>query len=85
MRCARLRLRCALTWPRFAVAFAATIIFSLLLYPLATRTSWWEYKGPALVAQATLAKEPIGDEKSVRAANVHAEAAAAAAPAPALL
>lgn len=60
------------------VAFGATLIFSFCMYPLATRTGWWVYKGPALSAQASIAKNPIGDEQSVRAAAASDEAAAPA-------
>ena len=61
------------------VAFGAVLVFAFGLYPVATRSSWWVYKGPALVAQASRAKDPIGDEQSVRAANSEMAAAPQAA------
>ena len=61
------------------VAFGATLLFAFGLYPIATRSTWWVYKGPALVAQASRAKDPIGDEQSVRAANAELAAKAEAA------
>ena len=35
------------------IAFAATLVFSIVLYPVAIFLPAWGYKGPALVAQAT--------------------------------
>jgi hypothetical protein len=46
---------------------------------VATRSKFWVYKGPALVAQASRIKEAIGDEKSVRAAGGLQQAAASVA------
>lgn len=49
------------------VAFAATLIFAGILFPIALSWPRWGYKGPALVAQASRHKEAIGPEESVRA------------------
>ena len=78
--CTRLTRALSISPP--AVAFGAVLIFAFGLYPIATRSSWWVYKGPALVAQASRAKDPIGDEPSVRAANSEMAAAPQGAAAP---
>ena len=60
------------------IAFGAVLVFAFGLYPVATRSKWWIYRGPALIAQATRHKEAIGDEQSVRAPNKQAAEDAAA-------